>query len=172
MKKVSGNVSVFTVDEMLNAVREYRQWLKRKTAVFLEQLSSEGLQVARAGFKSAAYDGVNDVNVTVDVRPNGVAVVAIGSSVLFIEFGTGVTYPDNHPEASSLGMVRGGYGKGNGKKATWGYYGHPGTSGKVVVNSKGKEVVLTHGNPANMPMYNAVKSIKSKIEKIANEVYK
>ena len=41
---------------------------------------------------------------------NKIAVVAVGSATLFIEFGTGVKYPDNHPEAAEHGMIRGGYG--------------------------------------------------------------
>lgn len=172
MRTVKGNISVATVDEMLGAVKEYRRWLDRKTSEFLKRLSDEGIRVARAGFKSAAYDGVNDATVSVEVRNNGVAIVAIGSSVLFIEFGTGVSYPDNHPEAGMHGMIRGGYGKGNGKKTIWGYYGYPGTNGKVTVNSKGTEVVLTKGNPANMPMYNAVKELRNRMEKIAKEVYR
>lgn len=172
MKKITGNVSVGSVDKMIEAVKEYRKWLERKTAEFVKRLSEEGVRIARAGFASASYDGDKDATVSVSVRDNGRAVVAIGSSVLFIEFGTGVSYPDDHPEAGINGMVRGGYGKGHGKQSKWGYYGSPGTNGEVIVNKSGREVVITKGNPANMPMYNTVKELKAMIERIAKEVYK
>ncbi len=71
------------------------------------------------------------------------AVVAVGASVLFIEFGAGVTYPDNHPQAAELGMKRGEYGKGHGKQSSWGYYGDPGTNGVVKTKKDGSTVVIT-----------------------------
>ena len=80
----------------------------------LERLTQEGYEVASAGFASAEYDGTNDVTVSVEDRGKIKAVVAVGGTVLFIEFGTGVTYPDNHPEARDLGMERGEYGHGRG----------------------------------------------------------
>ena len=83
----------------------------------------------------------------------------------------GVTYPDNHPEARDLGMARGEYGQGRGKQSTWGYYGEPGTNGTVVGEREKGTLVLTHGNPANMPMYNAVKELELRLGEIVKEVF-
>lgn len=160
------------MDEFQKGVEEYAKWLQERCNLLLKRLAEYGLTIADAGFQSAIYDGTNDVSVKVEDRgQNMKAVVAVGSSALFIEFGTGIVYPDTHPEAAKLGMIRGEYGKGHGKQRTWGYYGEPGSNGEVREKKKGGTIVLTHGNPANMPMYNAVKQIEQDIQKIAREVF-
>lgn len=159
------------IQSMIDAVAEYKTWLKERTTVLIDRLASEGLTVASAKFASAVYDGTNDVSVTVESRgEHGRAVVAVGASVLFIEFGTGIMYPDDHPEAAEHGMVRGGYGKGKGKQPTWGYYGDPGTNGHLR-NGKQGNLVTTHGNPANMAMYGTVKELRESITRIVREVF-
>lgn len=165
-------LSVAGIDGAIQAVQEYKIWLKERSAALLERLAQEGCEVASAKFEKAVYDGTNDTSVSVEQREGGArAVVAIGGTVLFIEFGTGVTYPDNHPEAAELGMVRGGYGKGHGRQRTWGYYGDPGTNGEIRVKKNGSAVVITHGNPANMPMYETVKELRDKLTALVKEVF-
>lgn len=165
-------LSVQGVDRAIEAVKDYKRWLKERTEVLLDRLAQEGYTIASAKFASAIYDGTNDTSVRVETRQNGVrAVVAIGASVLFIEFGTGVTYPDDHPEAAEHGMTRGDYGKGRGKQRAWGFYGDPGTNGEVKINKQGREVVITHGNPANMPMYETVKELEERLRGLAKEVF-
>lgn len=171
-KSLSLGISVADVDKMFQAVNEHKYWLEQRTKVFLQRLASEGLAVAKAEFRSAVYDGDNDVSVSLDNRKNGVAIVAVGSSVLFIEFGTGVVYPDNHPEAGEQGMERGKYGQGKGSQKKWGYYGNPGTNGVVKKGKKGNLVVITQGNPANMSMYKSRKAVLAAVDRIAKEVYR
>ena len=170
--KVVTTLSPSGVQQMIDSVREYREWIKSGCARILERLTQEGYEVASAGFASAEYDGTNDVTVSVEDRGKIKAVVAVGGTVLFIEFGTGVTYPDNHPEARDLGMERGEYGQRRGKQSTWGYYGEPGTNGTVVGERAKGTLVLTHGNPANMPMYNAVKELELRLGEIVKEVFR
>lgn len=172
MKKISVPLSTSGIDKLLREVEDYKAWLESHTEVFLDRLAQEGMAVASAGFSRAIYDGTNDVSVSVESRDKRVrAVVAVGQSALFIEFGTGVTYPDNHPEAAELGMNRGEYGKGHGKQTSWGYYGDPGTNGELREKVNGKVVVITHGNPANMPMYETVKELEQRLGEIAKEVF-
>ena len=160
------------VDEFIKGVEDYRNWLEAKTKILVQRLSDEGYQIAAVGFQKAQYDGVNDSAVSVEDRGEKIkAVVALGSAALFIEFGTGITYPDNHPEAANLGMTRGGYGQGKGNQPTWGYYGDPGTNGTVVKQTDKGQLVLTHGNPANMPMYEAVKLLRERRPAMAREVF-
>lgn len=170
--KVVTTLSPSGVQHMIDSVREYREWIKSGCARLLERLTQEGYEVASAGFASAEYDGTNDVTVSVEDRGKIKAVVAVGGTVLFIEFGTGVTYPDNHPEARDLGMARGEYCQGRGKQSTWGYYGDPGTNGTVVGERDKGTLVLTHGNPANMPMYNSVKELELRLGEIIKEVFR
>lgn len=172
MNKISVPISSSGIDDLLRAVEDYEAWLESRAAVLLDRLAAKGVSVASARFAKAIYDGSNDVSVSVETREqNARAVIAVGQSVLFIEFGTGVTYPDNHPEAAELGMNRGEYGKGHGKQKSWGYYGDPGTNGELREKTNGKTVVITHGNPANMPMYETVKELERRLGEIAKEVF-
>lgn len=160
------------VDEFIRGIKEYENWLRERTQVLVQRLADEGYQIAAAGFQQAQYDGTNDSAVTVEERGDKIrAVVATGSAALFIEFGTGITYPDDHPEATKQGMVRGGYGQGKGNQTTWGYYGDAGTNGKVRKQTDKGQLILTHGNPANKPMYEAVKELESRLAELVREVF-
>jgi len=159
-----------------NAIKElenFKKWLVEKTKEFLKALADEGVQIANVKFASAVYDGTNDVTCSVEERgDNKIAVVAIGGATLFIEFGTGVRYPDNHPEAGKHGMVRGEYGYKLGKMAKgWRYQGDPGSNGEVITEGKHVGEVHTYGNPANMCMYLTVRELEEKFEEIARRVY-
>ena len=172
MKTVKVPLSQRGIDTLLREIESYTVWLKERSQVLLDRLAQAGFEVASARFAKAAYDGTNDASVSLETRSEGVrAVVAVGASVLFIEFGTGVTYPDNHPQAAELGMKRGEYGQGHGKQSSWGYYGDPGTNGVVKMKKDGSTVVITHGNPANMPMYETVKELQDRLTEIAKEVF-
>lgn len=165
-------------DEAIVGIDEYKRWLENKSAELVERLAEEGLQTATLGFASAVYDGLPGQDaVMMEVRGSTArAVIATGPTCLFIEFGTGITYPDDHPEAAQNGMIRGTYGKGHGNQRTWGYYGDDlGSNGKYATRKDGTpiepHVVLTHGNPANKPMYNAVKELEQRFKQIVSEVF-
>jgi len=172
VKTVKVPLSQRGIDTLLREIESYTVWLKERSQVLLDRLTQAGFEIASARFAKAAYDGTNDASVSMEMRSEGVrAVVAVGASVLFIEFGTGVTYPDNHPQAAELGMKRGEYGKGHGKQSSWGYYGDPGTNGVVKMKKDGSTVVITHGNPANMPMYETVKELEAMLPELVKEVF-
>lgn len=172
MKTVKVPLSQRGIDTLLREIESYTVWLKERSQVLLDRLAQAGFEVASARFAKAVYDGTNDASVSLETRSEGVrAVVAVGASVLVIEFGTGVTYPDNHPQAAELGMKRGEYGKGHGKQSSWGYYGDPGTNGVVKTKKDGSTVVITHGNPANMPMYETVKELEAMLPELVKEVF-
>ena len=172
MKTVKVPLSQRGIDTLLREIESYTVWLRERSQVLLDRLAQAGFEVASARFAKAAYDGTNDASVSMETRSEGVrAVVAVGASVLFIEFGTGVTYPDNHPQAAELGMKRGEYGQGHGKQSSWGYYGDPGTNGVVKMKKNGSTVVITHGNPANMPMYETVKELEAMLPELVTEVF-
>lgn len=165
-------LSIPAYDSLIRKVEDLGNWQSDRAIVFADRLAQEGMEIASIKFSQAVYDGTNDVSVTVEPRGNNVrAVVATGGATLFIEFGTGVTYPDDHPEAGELGMKRGEYGQGHGKQHSWGYYGDPGTNGVLKEKKNGGFVVITHGNPANMPMYETVKELQDRLTEIAKEVF-
>lgn len=169
---INVSLSIPAYDSLIRKVEDLGNWQYDRAIVFADRLAQEGMEIASVKFSQAVYDGTNDVSVTVEPRGNNVrAVVATGGATLFIEFGTGVTYPDDHPEAEELGMKRGEYGQGHGKQHSWGYYGDPGTNGVLKEKKNGGFVVITHGNPANMPMYETVKELQDRLTEIAKEVF-
>lgn len=170
-KVIRVKLTAKSIDKAIKELKSYKQWLVDKTKEFLQELANEGVQIASAKFADAQYDGTNDVSCKVEEREtNKVAVMAIGSATLFIEFGTGVKYPDNHPEASTNGMNRGEYGYKLGRLENgWRYQGDPGTNGTVDENHPG--YIHTYGNPANMSMYQTVRELENKFEEIARRVY-
>ena len=104
------------------------------------------------------------MQVSIDERENVSIVIAAGEDAVWVEFGAGVYHNGSagsspHPEGSKLGFTIGGYGKGMGKRQTWGFY-------------EDGELRLTHGTPAVMPMYNAVKAVCDEIADIAKEVFR
>lgn len=162
------------IDQAIRELEDYKKWLVTKTKEFLKALGEAGVEIANAKFKDATYAGTNDVSCHIEERGDGkVAVVAIGNAVLFIEFGTGVKYPNSHPEAGKHGMVHGEYGYKLGRlKDGWRYTGDPGNAGQVIpAGEPHAGEVHTYGNPANMSMYNSIRELEEKFEEIARRVY-
>ncbi len=98
-----------------------------------------------------------EVTVTVETTARGYKVVATGTDAVFVEFGAGVYHngaagASPHPRGAELGFTIGSYGKGRGKGAAWGYYGADG------------ELVITHGTPAQMPLYRAFSEVISEVK--------
>lgn len=146
----------------IKELKAYKQEFLRKEKLLLEGLASIGVREASVRFTTAMYDGTNDVSVSLETSKNGYAIVAQGQAVAFIEFGAGVyhntgePYPNPRPE----GIVGiGEYGKGMGKRKAWGY------------KNENNELVITHGNPAAMPMWYASEEMKNSILKVAREVF-
>lgn len=160
------------IDSALRKLEEYRAQVLERTMKLVERLADIGVIVASVDFRKAQYDGVNDVTVTKERGDNYAAIVATGNAVLFIEFGTGVYYPNSHPDAVSFGYVHGGYGYGLGKLSSWRYHGQPGSSGEYVTTDAKGDVYRTHGNPANMCMYSTEKYLESIIRQTAREVFR
>ena len=158
-------------------IRKYSKWVDQKTRELAEQLSLIGIYEASIRFANAMYDGTNDVQVSTEESADGdyyvFTISAQGQAVCFIEFGAGVYHnSEAYPLDKPQGIVGiGEYGKGKGKQNYWGYYGdNPGSNGWVIQSAKGP-VVITHGNPAAMPMYYASSEMRQRILAIAKEVF-
>jgi hypothetical protein len=161
-KIIKMSLSVDSIDNAMSELKAFRDSLDRMKDKLLERLGEIGVKEASIRFTTAMYDGVNDSSVSLESTNSGYAIVAEGQAVAFIEFGAGVyhntgePYPDPRPE----GIVGiGEYGKGYGKRQAWGFKDDSG------------ELVITHGNPAAMPMWYASEEMRSKIQKIAQEVF-
>ena len=161
-KIIQMSLSTSSIQDAIKQLRAYRKSIEDKKDKLLEELANIGVKEASVRFTTAMYDGTNDSSVSLETNRNGYTIVAKGKAVAFIEFGAGVyhnpgePYPDPRPE----GIVGiGEYGKGYGKRQAWGYKDESG------------ELVVTHGNPAAMPMWYASEEMRDSILKIAREVF-
>lgn len=160
-KRIVVSLSESGIQKIQDELVVYRKWQEEKARELAERLASLGATVASIRFSRAVYTGPKDVDVTVEELPNGYKVKADGESVLFIEFGSGVTYGYGHPEAGEFGMGPGTYPDGKGH---WddpkGWY--------LPKNAGGGH---TFGNPPAMPMYEARKAIEQELPRIVKEVF-
>lgn len=165
-------VSLGNIKETVPLLKKYRQDLDGRCREFLRRLAELGLKTAEVRFRSAQYDGTNDVGVKIEWDDDQhLRIVAAGKAVTFIEFGAGTFYSEDHPLAAEKGAVRGQYGQGKGSNESWTYYGDPGTNGSVVREADKGTVVRTKGNPPARAMYEASKAMRSQIMQIAKEVF-
>ena len=155
-------LSVSSIDNAIKELRAFQDSLDQKKDKLLEELANIGVKEASVRFTTAMYDGVNDSSVTLEPITDGYCIKAEGKAVAFIEFGAGVYHNpgEPYPNPRPSGIVGiGEYGKGYGKRQAWGFRNESG------------ELVITHGNPAAMPMWYASEEMRSKITKIAQEVF-
>ena len=160
-----------SIDAAVKEIRDYADWVKRKTDELRERVAYFIAKDASAVFNTAVADDligegavIGSVNVVVENNGNMTLVIANGEDSVFMEFGAGVYYNGGvgsspNPLGAALGYTIGSYGKGNGAKAVWGFKGDDGA------------LHLTHGVPASMPLYRALQSVVNDIEQIAREVF-
>ncbi len=168
-------IAVSGIDETIKRLEAYKKNMPDKQHKFLEKLAAIGIDVASVEFKTAQYDGTNDVV----VKPvpewdgeNRLYIAANGHAVTFIEFGTGVVWAEEHEKAAELGMVRGAFGQGKGSDPDgWTYYGEAGSFGQLVRQSDEGNVYRTYGNPPARAMYLASKEMRTRIAELAREVF-
>lgn len=147
----------------IKQVEQYKKDFQRKEAEFARRLAEIGVAVASAGFATADYDGVNDVVVSLVQTANGAAVVASGETVGFIEFGTGVKFPEwDNTGVEYTPPAHGTYGKGRGKNPHGWYF----------KQSDGAAARHTYGNPPAEAMLTARDRMIERVAQVAREVWK
>ena len=160
-KRIVVPLSESGIQKIQDELTVYRKWQEEKARELAERLASLGATVASIRFSRAVYTGQKNVDVSVEEMPTGYKVKADGESVLFIEFGSGVTYGYGHPEAGEFGMGPGTYPDGKG------HWNDP--KGWYLPKSAGGG--HTFGNPPAMPMYEARKAIEQELPRIVKEVF-
>lgn len=152
-----------SVADAIEMVAQYKRDFESKKETFIRRLADIGVRVAQSGFATADYDGENDVVVSLEKVANGYSVVASGRTVGFIEFGTGVKYP----EWDNIGMdytppKHGTYGKGQGKNP----------QGWWFKQNDGGKATHTYGNQPAEAMRTARDEMIDQVIGIAREVWK
>lgn len=170
-KVIRFGLSEREISKAIRELEQYKQEIIQKTDLLRERVAERIAELSRSGFAGAIVDDLvkggqrtAQVDVSIDNRENVTIVIANGEDAIWAEFGAGVHHNGSpgsspHPKGSEMGFTIGGYGKGMGKKDTWGFY-------------EDGELRLTHGAPATMPMYNALKTVCDEISEIAREVFK
>ena len=148
-------------------LEQYWKEFEQKEAEFIRRLAEIGVSVARAGFAMADYDGTKDVVVSLEKTKDGMAVVASGKTVGFIEFGTGIKYPEwvdnNHTNGRPyIPKPHGTYGKKQGMNE-YGWW---------FKESDGAKARHTYGNYPAMAMLSARDEVVDRITQIAREVWR
>ena len=165
------------------SLREYAKQLERDANLMTETIAMKLQLQAESNFRQAVYDMIipegggeavgTTPKVKVHIKRNRefTVVIAEGEEAIFVEFGAGVYYNGGvgsspHPRGNDLGYTIGSYpteskkGFNQGTLPVWGFKNEDG------------ELKLTHGTKAQMPMYNAMKTIVSEIDSIARVVFK
>ena len=151
-----------SINAAIVQIRNYQEWIAKKADELTRRLAEIGADEARVGFTGAMYDGDNDTTVTVEPNgDNGYSIIASGTAVLFIEFGSGITYGYGHPDPEVEGaqMGPGTYpsDKGHWNDPNGWYYAHD---------------KHTYGNPPSMTMYNTANDMRDKVQEVAREVFR
>lgn len=148
MKIVIDPFNQKSIDAAIRMVNQYKKDFEVKEAEFVRRLAEIGVSVASAGFSTADYDGVNDVTVHMERTKTGYTVIASGKTVGFIEFGTGVRYPEwNGVDVEYTPPPHGSYGKGQGKNPHgWWFRGSEGAVARHTYGNQPAEAMLTARN--------------------------
>lgn len=151
-----------SIDEAIKQLKQYKKDFLAKEELFVKRLAEIGVSVAATGFATADYDGINDVQVSMTQSGTSAVVIAYGETVGFIEFGTGVKFP----EWDSTGMEytppkHGTYGKGHGARPKGWYF----KQGEGAVQH-------TYGNQPAEAMRTARDVMIERVTQIAREVWR
>ena len=175
-KKITVTLSERGIDDAIKELDAYKKDIEQKTVKLRKLIGQKIMEYSQQGFNGAMVDDIVNgygeshpaqVEVTVSPDETVTIVIAKGKDAVWVEFGAGVYHngaagSSPHPNGAELGFTIGDYGYGRGKGKTWGYYTY---------ENGGKELVLTHGTPARMPMAIAVSTVLNDIKAIADEVF-
>lgn len=152
-----------SISKALKLIEQYKKDFLAKEELFVKRLAEIGVSVARTGYALADYDGTNDVTVSIEHRGNVAVVIASGETVGFIEFGTGVKFPEwDNSGTEYTPPKHGTYGKGYGARPKGWYF----TAGE------GGAAQHTYGNHPAEAMRTARDVMIEKVTQIAREVWK
>lgn len=152
-----------SINSAYQKLQQYEKDLKAKETEFVRRLTEIGVTVASTGFSLADYDGENDVLISQTQFGDRAAVIAYGSTVGFIEFGTGVKFREYSAVRSDFTPPpHGSYGKGKGANPHgWYFKQNEGAAGRH-----------TYGNPPAEVMLTARDVMVERVVQIAREVFR
>ena len=160
-KIINLNLSESSINDAIKELVDYRKWIKSKLDILCQELANMGATKVSIGYARSIYSGEKDISVSVVPIENGYSILANGESVLFCEFGAGITYGDGHPMNGELGMGPGTY------PSSKGHWNDP--NGWWIPKSKGGG--HTFGNPPSAVMYTTARELERAIAQVARKVF-
>ena len=153
-----------SISAAIKQLEAYKKDFLVKEQIFVKRLAEIGVSVASTGFALADYDGTNDVVVSMTHSGTRAEVIASGETVGFIEFGTGVKFPEwDNTGAEYTPPKHGTYGKGYGARPHGWYFKPNGSEGAAQ---------HTYGNQPAEAMLTARDVMVERVIQIAREVWK
>ena len=160
MQTIEVDLSARGIDRLSRFLIGKDKWLQKKSDELCKRLADMGAVRASLEFSRAIYTGPEDHEITVEPCEGGYKVRATGSTVLFVEFGTGlIGY--GHPELSGMGPgTYPGDGHWDDPEGWW-----------LPREKNGGHSQHTFGNPPNMSMYSTVKELEQELARVVKEVF-
>ena len=151
-----------SIDDIIKGLESYKRSLKVKADALVRALAEAGATNVSLVYARTPYTGHKNADVTVEERgPGKYAIVASGQTVLFLEFGAGVTYGNGHP--NPMGYGPGTYPGQTHAMDPGGWY-----LPKSVFGVSG---VHTYGNPPSAAMHQTGKGLREMVEQAAKAVF-
>ena len=163
-------IDPFDKASITNAIKLLKQYEKdflAKEQEFVKRLTEIGVSVAELGFSMADYDGTKDVLIAQTQNGTRATVIAYGTTVGCIEFGTGIKYREWEDTSNASGYpytppAHGTFGAGKGKNP----------HGWFFKEYEGGVARRTYGNPPAEAMLTARDVMVERVVQIAREVWK
>lgn len=163
MKIVVDPLDKKSVNRTIQQIKAYKKDFLAKEKEFVRRLKELGVSIAETGFAMADYDGVNDVHIAETQGGTRAAIIAYGETVGFIEFGTGINYPEwSGTDTDFIPPAHGTYGQGKGANPHGWYF----------KQNEGGAARHTYGNPPAEAMLAARDAMIEHVAQIAREVWK
>ena len=151
-----------SIDDIIKGLESYKRSLKVKADALVKALAEAGATNVSLVYATTPYTGHKNADVTVEERgPGKYAIVASGQTVLFLEFGAGVTYGNGHPNQMEYGP--GTYPGQTHAMDPGGWY--------LPKDVFGKSGVHTYGNAPSAAMYQTGKGLREMVEQAAKAVF-
>ena len=152
-----------SITKAIQLLKQYERDFLTKEREFVRRLTEIGVSVAELGFSMADYDGTKDVLIAETQNGTRAVVIAYGTTVGFIEFGTGVKFKEYDSSSTEFTPpAHGTYGKGRGKNP----------KGWFFKEYEGGVARRTYGNPPAEAMLTARDVMVERVVQIAREVWK
>lgn len=174
MKTVNVELTPESIDKAIEELEKFQKWIDEGVKKLLELIGERGKEYAETEYLAAVYTGDEQPTVTYTVTDNAVEIKADGQDVLFIEFGTGITYPESHPDPIAASFPHGEYGYKLGRNPRgWRYPAENGDGGSGLAwpDPKHEGYLRTMGSPANASLYNARTMVEDGFMDLVKEAF-